>query len=60
MARMSDEELNRRVSSLRIGIPWDGQCVHAWDRDNKCPDCGATCKRDDEGKIVEYSAGLQH
>ena len=36
-------------------------CDHAWDRkghkgNDRCTACGATCTRDEEGRIVLYSS----
>lgn len=52
-----------------------GRCTHEWKPDTRptrlgtpqadptrqwCPTCGATCKRDAAGGIVEYDANVKH
>lgn len=53
---------------MTIKVPRYGQCIHTWEEhaeggyiclnvDRQSVVCGATCFRDADGKIVDYSDG---
>lgn len=65
MATLSEGEVITTRRALRIGIAWEGQCVHEWryateGNGQACVNCGTHCTRDAEGKIETYAAGGKH